>query len=79
MSYAFYYSVATFLAAYVAMVVLGWLMHRHVRRHLRGATNQQKQTLKLQRQLTRTLVIQASWLPAILCLTALANLIVIIF
>jgi prolipoprotein diacylglyceryltransferase len=60
MSYAFYYSVVICFSAYGLMVVLGWLMYSFVCRHLRGASNQQKRTLELQRQLTRTLVIQAS-------------------
>jgi hypothetical protein len=57
----FAYQLVSCFSAYGLMVVLGWLMHRFVHRHLQGASNnQQKRTLELQRQLTRTLVVQAS-------------------
>jgi hypothetical protein len=59
LNYAFYYCLVICLGAYGLMIVLGWRMHRFVRRHLRGASNQQRKALELQRQLTRTLVVQA--------------------
>lgn len=58
MSYAFYYNIASILVAYAMMLVLGYLMHRFVRRNLRGASNTQKRTLEIQRQITRILIIQ---------------------
>jgi hypothetical protein len=46
--------------AYALIIFLGWRMHRFVRENLHGASNTQRRTLEVQRQLTRTLIIQAS-------------------
>jgi hypothetical protein len=45
-------------AAFAAMLWLGWLMRRHVRRRLTGVGGRERLALKLQAQLTRTLSIQ---------------------
>jgi uncharacterized membrane-anchored protein YhcB (DUF1043 family) len=49
--------------AYAVMVVLGWLMHRYVKRNLHGANNTQKKVLEMQRQLTLALIIQVDLFP----------------
>jgi hypothetical protein len=47
-------------AAYLVIVVLGWMMRDFVKKNLRGASNTQRKTLEVQRQLTRTLIIQVA-------------------
>jgi hypothetical protein len=40
------------------MIVLGYLMRRYVMENLSGASNTQKKTLEVQRQLTMALIVQ---------------------
>jgi hypothetical protein len=54
------YIVAASTAAYLVIIVLGYLMRSFVMKNLRGATNTQKKTLEVQRQLTLALIIQVS-------------------
>jgi uncharacterized membrane-anchored protein YhcB (DUF1043 family) len=54
------YIVAASIAAYLVIIVLGYLMRRYVRKNLRGASNTQKKTLEVQRQLTMALILQVS-------------------
>jgi hypothetical protein len=58
--YVLYYSMAMSTLAYALIILLGWRMHRFVRENLRGASNTSRRTLEVQRQLTRTLIIQVS-------------------
>jgi uncharacterized membrane-anchored protein YhcB (DUF1043 family) len=53
-----YYIVVAATAAYLVMILLGYLMRRFVRKNLRGASNTQKKILEVQRQLTMALIIQ---------------------
>jgi hypothetical protein len=52
------YRIGTNSVALLAMIWLGWMMRRHVRRKLTGVGGTEKRALELQAQLTWTLVIQ---------------------
>jgi hypothetical protein len=58
MLYITYYIVGASTVAYAVMIVLGYLMRRYVMENLSGASNTQKKTLEVQRQLTMALIVQ---------------------
>ena len=61
MDYAFYYNLATSFGAYFLLLVLGIKMKQFVRNNFKGPSNQKKLVADLNRQLTQTLIVQASF------------------
>lgn len=54
----FYYTISVTTIAYIILIVLGWRMHRFVKRELEIAQSGMKKSAKLNSQFTRTLLIQ---------------------
>ena len=60
MKYAFFYDITGCTLAYILLIILGWKMHKFVRSTMTGAglAYAKKKNAELNRQLTRTLILQ---------------------